>query len=396
MTLAKPATAFPGLALYLVGILWAFPQTPQLPKSEVGRLEFELVAPGIEYAQIRPGTKSHDAASGPWLINLLRIDLKQVDIRVVHALDETVGLETTSSMAARHGAIAAVNGGFFKTAGTYRGDPAGAMALEGRLLSEPVDPRAAVGLLDSGDGIRIVFGRLKYSGWIETHRGAKRAIDGINRQRVDNELIVYTPEFHRTTLTTPEGVEVIVRRNRVTQIHDGKGSSTIPEDGYIISATGTAREWARQNLRVGAWVRLNVDLVPVDRHQEGQWERARYILGGGPQLVKDGRVEITADAEKVGPDFVNTRHPRTAIAMLDSGKLLLVTVDGRQPEKSVGMSLAELANLLLEFGAKEAINLDGGGSTTMVVKGKVVNSPSDQTGERPVSDAILILPKRQR
>jgi exopolysaccharide biosynthesis protein len=74
--------------------------------------------------------------------------------------------------------------------------------------------------------------------------------------------------------------------------------------------------------------------------------------------------------------------------------MLIATVDGRQPGVSVGMSLAELASLLLEFGASDAINLDGGGSTTMVVNGKLVNSPSDQTGERPVSDAILILPRR--
>ncbi len=72
-----------------------------------------------------------------------------------------------------------------------------------------------------------------------------------------------------------------------------------------------------------------------------------------------------------------------------------MAVDGRQPGVSVGMTLPGLAELLLEFGAVEAINLDGGGSTTMVVKGKIVNKPSDQTGERPVSDAILIYPRPQ-
>jgi exopolysaccharide biosynthesis protein len=73
----------------------------------------------------------------------------------------------------------------------------------------------------------------------------------------------------------------------------------------------------------------------------------------------------------------------------------MVTVDGRQPGESIGMSLTMLADLLIEFGASEAINLDGGGSTTMVIRNTVVNKPSDATGERPVSDAILIYPKRQ-
>ena len=92
--------------------------------------------------------------------------------------------------------------------------------------------------------------------------------------------------------------------------------------------------------------------------------------------------------------FATDRHPRTAIAKLASSELLLVTVDGRQPGVSMGMSLYMLTDLLRELGAVEAMNLDGGGSTTMVVHNKIVNKPSDQTGERPVSDAILVFPKR--
>ena len=110
-------------------------------------------------------------------------------------------------------------------------------------------------------------------------------------------------------------------------------------------------------------------------------------------MIKQGRIDITNLAEKILPSFVSDLHPRTAIARLKSGQILLVTVDGRQPGESIGMSLTMLADLLLEFGAIEAINLDGGGSTTMVIKNKLVNKPSDATGERPVSDAILIHPR---
>jgi exopolysaccharide biosynthesis protein len=104
-------------------------------------------------------------------------------------------------------------------------------------------------------------------------------------------------------------------------------------------------------------------------------------------------VEITNIAEKILPSFVTDTHPRTAIAKLKSGQVLLLTVDGRQPGESIGMSLNMLADLLIEFGAVEAINLDGGGSTTMVIRNKLVNKPSDATGERPVSDAILVYPR---
>ncbi len=91
-----------------------------------------------------------------------------------------------------------------------------------------------------------------------------------------------------------------------------------------------------------------------------------------------------------GSGFADARHPRTAVGVRADGRILLVTVDGRQPEKSVGMTIAELTALLIELGAVEAINMDGGGSTTMVIDGKVVNSPSDLTGERPVGDALLV------
>jgi len=146
-------------------------------------------------------------------------------------------------------------------------------------------------------------------------------------------------------------------------------------------------------LRRGVRVRLNLNLSPVELDQTDLWKQATSIIGGGPQLIRNGRVEITSAAEKILPSFVSDGHPRTAIAKLKSGQILLLTVDGRQPGESIGMSLNMLADLLIEFGALEAINLDGGGSTTMVIRNKLVNKPSDATGERPVSDAILVYPR---
>jgi exopolysaccharide biosynthesis protein len=173
-------------------------------------------------------------------------------------------------------------------------------------------------------------------------------------------------------------------------MRDLQGSSSIPADGFVISASGAARDWALKNLPRGVRVRLNLNLSPVEADQTDLWKQATSIIGGGPQLIRNGRVEITNAAEKILPSFVSDGHPRTAIAKLKSGQILLVTVDGRQPGESIGMSLTMLADLLLEFGAVEAINLDGGGSTAMVIRNKLVNKPSDATGERPVSDAILV------
>lgn len=393
----------PSLRIFLTGLVLALsfgagilaraqdPTNKTAPKTTAPASEpkSEFIAPGIEHLQITRGYKSDKEATGPWFINMLRIDLSRARLQMVHAMDEAVGLETVSSIAARYGALAAVNSGYFRTTGTYRGDSVGVEVLDGKLLSEP-NGRAAIGLIEKGSRQELVFGHLKFEGQITSGLNAKHGISGLNRPRADDELIIFTPEFHRTTLTEPNGLELVVRRGRVVVVRDLKGSSVIPADGFVISTSGGAREWVLKNLRMGARVQLSLKLSPVETEQADSWQKATSVVGVGPQLIKAGRVEITNIAEKILPSFVTDTHPRTAIAKLKSGQVLLLTVDGRQPGESIGMSLTMLADLLIEFGAVEAINLDGGGSTAMVIRNKLVNKPSDATGERPVSDAILV------
>ncbi len=257
--------------------------TTSTPKSE-------FIAPGIEHIQTTRGYKSEKDATGPWFINLLRIDLTKARLRMVHAMDEAVGLETVSSMAARYGALAAVNSGYFRTTGTYRGDSVGIEVLNGRLLSESNNVRAAAGLIERSGKQELIFGHIKFEGQVIAGSQAKREINGLNRPRGDNELIIFTPEFHRTTLTDPGGLELIVRRERIVELRDLKGSSTIPADGYVISVAGTARQWALEKLRVGTRVKLDLDWSPAETETTDIWKQAANIIGGGPQLIKNGRV----------------------------------------------------------------------------------------------------------
>ena len=390
------STLLRGVLLFLcvvAGVFAGAQETNNKPLTQAANAnsapKSELIAPGIEHIQVTRGYKSDKEATGPWFINMLRIDLRRAHLKMLHAMDEAVGLETVSSMAARYGALAAVNSGYFRTTGTYRGDSVGIGVLNRKLLSEPNDIRAAAGLIERDGKQELIFGHLKFDGQIVAGARSTHAISGLNRSRADNELIIFTPEFHRTTLTDPNGMEVIVRRKRIVERRDRKGSTAIPADGYVISASGSARDWALANLRLGARVELKLNLTPTEAEMKEQWKQATSIIGAGPQLIKNGRIEITNSAEKILPSFVSDLHPRTAIAKLKSGQILLLTVDGRQPE-SVGMSLNMLADLLIELGAVEAINLDGGGSTTMVIRNNLVNKPSDAAGERPVSDAILV------
>jgi exopolysaccharide biosynthesis protein len=393
--------AAPLLVLLLAFFAGALPLQRAAAQSSEGlrftqSLNLQDVSPGIEYGQTTSGRASKDEHTGPWVINALRVDPSRATLKLVRALDEGVGLETVSSLVLRHGALAGINGGYFRTTGTFRGESVGLYLLDGKLISESNNERAGMGLISSGKTSEVVFGHLKFSGQLSAGR-TKHNVNGVNRPLLKDELIVFNPEFHRTTLTNPDGIEVVVRRNRVVSVNDLKGSSWIPPDGYVISAVGSSREWAKAHLRKGSRVNFSWRLSPIDRDLEHgtdeNWRRARNIVGAGPQLIRAGKIDITDKQERMSPAFRTDLHPRTAIAKLASGKILLVTVDGRQPGVSAGMSLNMLAELLLELGAVEALNLDGGGSTAMVLKHKLVNHPSDQAGERPVSDAILVFSK---
>jgi exopolysaccharide biosynthesis protein len=132
--------------------------------------------------------------------------------------------------------------------------------------------------------------------------------------------------------------------------------------------------------------------VDLDQHA--------LVVGGGPRLLAEGRVAVAARAEGFAPleapgffsSFVRARNPRTLAGVRRDGSLLLVTVDGRQPGWSAGATLGEAARLMRALGARDALNLDGGGSTAMTVRGELVNRPSDPAGERSVSDGVFVLP----
>jgi hypothetical protein len=352
----------------------------------------EAVAPGIEHFEVRRGDFAAPPPSDRWIIHVLVLDPRLVRVDSALGLDEVAGAETVSSLAARLGAPAAVNGGYFRTTGVVRGEPTGMYATGGKVLSEPNVPRMEMAVTNAGDAVRIAFAEVDVRLSVTAGEGASRLVDGINRPRAQGELILFTPEFHRTTLTPPGGAEASVRANRVAAVSDGPGSALIPADGFVLSADGPAREWLLAHLRRETEVtiageRRSVPPLPF----EPEW-----IVGAGPLLLRNGDTLglEQSDAEGFAADFGRSRHPRTALGIRADGTIILLTVDGRQSEKSVGMTIPELCALMREWGCRDALNLDGGGSTTMVVGGKVVNNPSDTAGERPVSDALLVRPRR--
>lgn len=343
-------------------------------------------------AQIETVGQDLTNPEGPWRIHVLEADPAKIRVEVVHAYDAAIGLETTADLAARHDALAAINGGYFRMTGLLAGDSQGTLRIDGKLLSEPDRGRATVGFFAADGTTRSVFGRLSFRGHIRIGDGKTLPLDGINRSRKRSEIILFTPEFHRTTLTSPGGAEIIVENGRITEVRYGAGSSVIPPDGMVLSIGSDRIEGIRSQVRPGAPVEVDTNVIPLLPDPEGEWNRAEDIIGAGPLLLWNGKRLEEPEKESISKVFFLARHPRTAMGVKSDGTLLFVTVDGRQPEVSVGMSLPELTDLMLELGCVSAINLDGGGSTTMVINGRVVNHPSSITGPRSNADAILLFP----
>ena len=346
----------------------------------------DKVAPGVEHIEIRRGDFGRGIGPDRWVINVLVCDPGKVRLALGRARDRGVGTETTSSIARRRGALAATNGGYFRTDGPYRGEPAGIVVQGRKVLSEPYHRRPGLAVASRGARTRIAVVDVDLRAEAVVAGKARRRIDGINRPRLDDELILFTPEFDRTTLTGPQGIEATVEKGRVAAVAEAAGNAAIPRGGSVLSGHGEAAAWVRANLKPGTRVETRTALTLSPRPVFVP----DFVIGGGPRLVRNGKA-VPPDPEIYSPGFAEARHPRTAVGVRADGRILLVTVDGRQPETSVGMTIAELAALLLELGAVEAINMDGGGSTTMVVRDRVVNSPSDLTGERAVGDALLVI-----
>ncbi len=359
--------------------------------GEITAQDFKTLKPGMEYAEV-----TREISGLKVNMNLLRLDLTKVRLDVVHAMDAAIGMEKTSLIASRHRAYAAINAGFFRLdTSIWAGDAAGVLQINGKLLSEPNNGRIQLLINNKKRVTDVFFSRLALTESIRIGKGTLE-LTGINRERKQDDLIMYTPEFSRTTLTNNDGIEVVVLKDKIASILPGLGGAVIPRDGYVLSASGKYRDQLEKAAATAGPVTFvrRADGVPDEIRDDpikypSEWD----MVGGAPQLIKNGKIDITWQEEKSSRSFVETRHPRTAVAKLKGGKFLMITVDGRT-ESSGGIGLQDLAEYLLGLGATDAINLDGGGSTTMFLDGKVVNHPSDKEGERKVSDAILVTPRR--
>jgi len=351
------------------------------------------VAPGVDY--YKATDESLVEPTGPIAVFLLRLDPQQVRISSALSNDEVMLAERVDAIAKRREAIAAVNAGFFNV---RNGEPAGVLKIGGELVSDSGLARGIVAIT-SPPGARqeLAFDQASVRMFLKYTTDAGEVtvpIDGVDTTRERGKLMLYTPSYHDDTDTAPNGTEWVVSGNplEVVQVLSDAGRTPIPRDGAVLSFGGLEPPEALAALSPGTRISFGTNWHTLNGLADAHLDAAQDVINGAGLLKRNGRaLSNWLASENLQPaTFTDMRHPRTLIGTDRQGFVWLVVIDGRQPERSVGMTFVELIRLCDRLGLENALNLDGGGSTTMVVKGQIVNRPSDASGPRAVSDAIVV------
>jgi hypothetical protein len=363
------------------------PAEPESPFEFV-----EEVAPGVHW--YRTADSSLVGGVGPIAVSLLRLDPTRVRLASALSNDRVLDAEPVDGIAARQGAIAAVNGGFFNR---RNGEPTGLLKVGGELVSDASRLKGAVVITNLPTGqMMLEFDQLSAKMTMR-FRAADRdwevPIDGVDTTRGRGRLMLYTPAYHEDTDTAPNGTEWMLSDEplRVVDVRPNSGQTPIPRRGAALSYGGVDLPPALTALTLGVPVAFEIQWTSRSEVSVESLNRSDHIINGAGLLRRQGqRLTDWADEGLSFENFVNARHPRTIIGIDRPGFIWLAAIDGRQADYSIGMTFADLQRLCDRLELTDALNLDGGGSTTMVVRGRVVNRPSDPGGARPVSDAIVV------
>jgi len=345
---------------------------PQLRSVHV-----EETAPGLAFGQYAMATDH-----GPLAVSILAADPNEPTLRFDTAIAEDhviSGGERTSAMGVRTGAVAGVNGDYFDIGRTYQ--PQGLLVRDGELIRGPVD-RAALAIDRS---MHVTIGEFHLAGTVHVE-GRSFPITQINDWPA-GQVTLITPAFGK--MLPPEAGARFASLDPV----GGDGRH------YRVVDVTKTDEPLPVSFGLGFGPLTNASVQPgevleLSYHTDPPLDSAVAAIGGGPILLRHGA--WYEDPHAPAPDERDYRWPVIALARRADGGLLLVAVDGRHPERSVGMMRPEFGDLLLRLGAVDAMALDSGGSVTMISRAvgdstvSVRNVPSDNSAERWVSDALFL------
>ncbi len=307
--------------------------------------------------------------------------------RYDQALNFWGGSSNPPNWGMRNQAVVAINGSYF---GKINGIPQGGQVQSGWSATR-------FGDLGGGSGFAWKLDRSTFIGKCVSHRPDRQTISypatagsqliaAVNTPRGADELVLYTPQYDTRTGTDASGAEVVVEMDRPTmilpapafasghvrQIRPNSGDSLIPFNSIVLSATGPAAQAMLANVVLGSEVRVSQEITSYEDDCSTplplNWTKTYASIEGGFSYLENGLIHDYDDPGALA------RHPRTAIAYNDQ-YIYFIVVDGRDFEHSIGMSIHQLALFTRDqLGATFGVAEDGGGSSTMVINGKVVNN----------------------
>jgi Phosphodiester glycosidase len=320
-----------------------------------------------------PGMKWHQKwmklGNDNFAVTYLEIDPRQkgIKIRPIIAQENSlIGSNPLVKFAPSTQVAAAINGGYFNRNNRF---PLGAVKREGKWLSSPILNRGAIGWNDFG---QVRISRLQMNETLKTSRGGQLSINTLNSGYVQTGISRYTTEWGMAyTPIQPNELIITVQNDKVTQITPGDAPENIkafviPANGYLLALRGQPE--LAQSLSIGTTLTLQRQTNPPEL------DTYANILAAGPWMVQGGRIVLDGKGENFGVAFVREQAVRSAIGTMPTGNMLIVTVHDRVGGK--GPTLAEMAQLLQTMGLVDALNLDGGSSTSLYLGGQLINRSS--------------------
>lgn len=346
------------------------------------------VGPGVTYF-------SEKFSTGPLSFNVLKVDLSNphIHIEAEQGKDRLFTGAPVTEISKReskplHAVVGGVNADFWRsTDRLYM--PVGLEVGDGTIWSMP-SGRSVVYSTVGGE-VGIARPTLK----ITLSKGTDSLdIPAINAPKPIEKIVLYTqPYGDKVQFGSGEAWVLKLAKKeflpnqpvQVTVVSRSKGPSAPLKPGTVVLWIAADAKCPAGLLKEGSKLELSA-AVPEIKGVIAE------CIGGQPRIVKDGKVFVDYKTEGTGEKFSKDLHPRTAVGLTaDHKTLYLVTVDGRQPSFSVGSNLYDLGAFMVNLGCSDAMNMDGGGSTSMVARGKVMNKPSDLTGPRSVANALLVV-----
>ncbi len=369
----------------------------------------------------RHSSEESASKSGPWTVDIVAIAPETKRGRLFPVVADQLGSvrRLTSELTRGAHALVGANGGFFveHEVDGFPGQPAGISILSGSLNSAPVFTRPVV-VFPNREGAAIsIVRKFDWNAVLTWSDGSQTHLDGINRKvgivrncgrdvgeqaihdytcKYKDDLVYYPPGSRFVEEVQGEARFALAAGGAPRQLMQGElpGAAEAmlagrPTDSRIAQI----RERAEHGLR--ATFKASSSLFAAFGDDLSAVNAGPTLLAGGAEVKEDAQEGWAIDAvndashKLLMHDWINRRNPRTAIGVRADGVTLLVAVDGHRHATSVGLTIEELRQLLKYLGARDAVNLDGGGSTALYVRDRLVNHPSDAGGERKVGDAVL-------